>query len=356
MQTNQPEISSAEPVRERVNLLDLDRAGMAELINDKPYRAAQVFEWVFGRYAETIAEMTNLSKVLRAELDQKAEIRYPTLAGHQISLDGTEKFAYRLHDGHVIESVLIPDEDHATICVSSQVGCAMGCRFCYTGTLGFKRNLAVGEIMAQVLLPRKLYPKRNIRNIVFMGMGEPMLNFDNVIRSIAAITDQRGPDFSYRRVTVSTCGVIPGVTRLGRESRVSLAVSLNATTDEQRSQIMPINRKYPLKELMQALRDFELPKRRRITLEYVLLGGFNDSLADARRLIKLAGGLNAKVNLIPFNAWPGSDLKSPEPKNVMAFEQCLMDSPVTVMLRREKGSDILAACGQLAGGINAGTD
>ena len=330
-------------------------------LGEPKFRAMQIWQWLWQRMVRDFDSMTNISKDCREKLTAKAVITWPEVVTVEKSQDVTTKFLLRLEDGALVESVLIPSDSRDgvrrwTQCLSSQVGCAMGCRFCYTGTLGFKRNLAVGEIMAQVLLPRKLYPERNIRNIVFMGMGEPMLNFDNVIHSIAAIIDQRGPDFSYRRVTVSTCGVIPGVTRLGRESQVSLAVSLNATTDEQRSQIMPINRKYPLADLMAALRAFELPKRRRITLEYVLLGGFNDSLVDARRLIKLAGGLNAKVNLIPFNAWPGSELKSPEPKNVMAFEQCLMDSPVTVMLRREKGSDILAACGQLAGGINAGTD
>ncbi len=335
-----------------INLLDLDRDDIAALIDDKPYRASQIFEWVFGKYVTAIDEMTNLSKDLRQQLSEKAGIFYPEVVGRQTSSDGTEKFAYRTHDGHVIESVLIPDGDHWTVCVSSQVGCSMGCRFCYTARLGFKRNLTVGEIVAQIICPRRTFPERHIRNVVFMGMGEPLLNYDNVIKAIRIITDNRGPDFSTRRITVSTCGIVPGIEKLSDELPIGLAVSLNSSTDEQRSYLMPINKKYPQELLLATLKKYPLANRRRITIEYVLLGGVNDSVADARRLVRLLHGIKVKVNLIPFNPWPGSELQAPTADAVQAFEDVLRDSPLTVMLRREKGKDILAACGQLAGGVN----
>ncbi len=339
-----------------INLLDLDRDGIAGLIDEKPFRREQIFEWIFGKGVRSIDEMTNLSKELRSKLASKAEIVYPEIVGRQLSQDGTEKFLYRLADGREIESVLIPDRSHWTVCVSTQVGCAMNCKFCYTATLGFKRNLTPGEILAQVMIPRQVYPERFIRNAVFMGMGEPLLNYENVMQAVRVMTDGRGPDFSSRRITISTSGIIPGIRRLSDDEPVSLAISLNAVDHDTRELVMPINRKYPMDELMQAIRDFKLPNRRRITIEYVLLGGVNDSIQDAKKLVKLLHGIKAKVNLIPFNPWPGSELKAPSAEAVDAFEEYLKNSPVMVMRRREKGQDILAACGQLAGGVKDGID
>ncbi len=349
MQTNTT--SDAAPVPPgRRNLLDYDREGLKALFPDRPFRADQLFSWVFGKGVRDINAMTNLPRDLRAELSLTHEIAYPEVVGSQVARDRTEKLAYRLKDGAVIESVLIPEKDHWSVCVSSQVGCAMGCRFCFTATMGFRRHLTSGEIVSQVLYPIHAYPERAIRNVVFMGMGEPLLNYDNVIRAANIITDPEGPMISKRRVTISTCGIVPALLKLAGDTEVGLAVSLNAPDDETRSTIMPVNRKYPLAELIGALKAYELPRRRRITVEYVLIRGVNDSPAHAKRLIRLLHGLRAKVNLIPFNPWPESRLQAPDPADVLAFEDILRDSPFTVMLRKEKGKDILAACGQLAGG------
>ncbi len=332
------------------NLLDGDRACFATLLADKPYRADQVFQWVFQKGARSIDAMTNLPLGLRESLARTAEIVYPDCITRQVSCDGTEKLAYRLNDGHVIESVLIPEEEHWTVCISTQAGCAMGCTFCCTAGMGFRRNLSHAEIVAQVLYPLQAFPDRRISNVVVMGMGEPLLNYAALLQAIRTLSDPLGPKISRRHITVSTCGIVPGIVRLGQDIEVGLAISLNATTDETRSLIMPVNRRYPLETLMQTLRDYPLPKRRRITFEYVLLDGINDSRDDARRLVKLLHGLRAKVNLIPFNPWPGSPYGAPQPAAVEGFEHELRDRHITVMRRREKGQDILAACGQLAGG------
>lgn len=333
----------------KVNLLDCSRHDLELFFSDRPFRGGQVFSWVFSKGVREIDRMTNLPRDLRRGIARSFEIAYPRLAGRQVSRDGTEKLAYELADGHVIESVLIPEKDHWSVCISSQVGCSMGCRFCLTATLGFRRNLTVGEIVAQVLHPVHENPEKRIRNVVFMGMGEPLLNYANVTKAANIITDPDGLQISKRRVTISTCGIVPALRNLARDTEVGLAVSLNAPDDETRSSIMPVNRKYPLAALIDALKEYELPNRRRITVEYVLLRGVNDSPAHARRLIKVLHGLRAKVNLIPFNPWPGCTLEAPEPDVVAAFEARLKDSPYTVMLRKEKGGDILAACGQLAG-------
>jgi 23S rRNA (adenine2503-C2)-methyltransferase len=333
----------------RLNLLDCTRQDFEGLFPDKPYRGSQIFTWVFGKGVGDISQMTNLPKDLRGELAHKAEIAYPEVVGRQVSEDGTEKLAYSLKDGCIIESVLIPEKDHWSVCVSSQVGCPMGCSFCLTATMGFTRDLTSGEIVAQVLHPIHTYPDRQFRNVVFMGMGEPLLNYDNVISAANIITDPEGPQISKRRVTISTCGIVPALKNLARDTEAGLAVSLNAPDDETRSSIMPVNRKYGMTDLISALKEYELPSRRRITVEYVLIKGINDSPAHARRLIRVLHGLRAKVNLIPFNPWPGCTLEAPDPASVSAFEARLKDSPYTVMLRKEKGRDILAACGQLAG-------
>ena len=336
-----------------INLLDLDRDAINALIADRPYRGDQVFQWLYQKRIDDIAKMTNLSKELRERIACQAVIAYPSLGDHQVAADTTEKFAYRLGDGQIIESVLIPEEDHWTICVSSQVGCAMGCRFCCTATLGFKRNLSPGEILAQVLMPMQLYPDRLFRNIVVMGMGEPLLNYVNVVQAVRILADENGPDISTRRITISTCGIIPHLKTLWEDTHAGLAVSLNAAIDAKRSQLMPINAKYPLPQLIEALRAYPLPPRRRITIEYVLLGGVNDGLADAKALVKVLHGVRCKVNLIPFNPWPGAPFTAPEPDAVLAFQSYLKERDFSVLIRRERGRDIQAACGQLAGGLSA---
>lgn len=334
-----------------INLLNLDKEQMKSLFDDRSYRGTQVFNWVFGKAVPDIRDMTNLSKGLREELSKTAVISYPELVRTLVSSDGTEKLAYRLADGHVIESVLMPDKDHWSLCISSQVGCAMGCAFCCTATMGFKRNLEVAEIVSQVLSPLRAHPDRQIRNIVFMGMGEPLLNYDNVVKSIRILTDKDGIQFSKRRITVSTCGIIPKLNSLWKDSEAALAVSLNAPSAEIRERLMPVTKKYPFDELIEALKAYQLPNRRRITIEYVLVKGMNDRVRDARELIRILHGLKVKVNLIPFNPWPGCRLEAPDPDSVLAFEDKLKDSPFAVMLRKEKGRDIFAACGQLAGDI-----
>jgi 23S rRNA (adenine2503-C2)-methyltransferase len=335
-----------------INLLNLDKEEMRSLFPDKPYRGGQIFNWVFGKAAGHIREMTNVPRQLREDMSGTLTISYPEVADSQESSDGTQKIAYRLSDGRIIESVLIPEKDHWSICVSSQVGCAMGCRFCFTASMGFIRNLDVSEIVSQVLHPLRSYPDRSFRNIVFMGMGEPLLNYDNVIKAIRILTDMDGPQFSKRRITVSTCGIVPRLKGLTRDTEAALAVSLNAADDAVRQRIMPISRKYPLSDLMDALRASQLPNRRRITLEYVLIKGVNDSSRDVRELIRILHGLKVKVNLIPFNPWPGCEFQAPDHSAVLAFEQQLKNSPYAVMLRKGKGNDILAACGQLAGGVS----
>jgi 23S rRNA (adenine2503-C2)-methyltransferase len=333
-----------------INLLDLNRERLGLEFDDKPYRAAQIFTWVYGKGIDNIRSMTNLPRQLREEMSSRFTITYPKVVDRQSSSDGTEKLAYGLSDGTIIESVLIPEKDHWSICVSSQVGCSMGCTFCFTATMGFIRNLKLSEIISQVLYPIHAYPDRHFRNVVFMGMGEPLLNYENVVEALHIMTDPDGPGISKRRITLSTCGIIPALKSLGRDTHIGLAVSLNAATDAVRADIMPINRKYPLGDLIDALKAYQLPNRRRITIEYVLLKGINDSIADARQLIRIFHGLKVKVNLIPLNPWPGCTLEPPDEKTVLAFEEQLKDSPVAVMMRKEKGNDILAACGQLAGG------
>jgi len=333
-----------------INLLDLNRERLGLEFNDKPYRAGQIFNWVYGKGIADIREMTNLPRQLREEISSRFTITYPKVVDRQSSSDGTEKLAYSLSDGSIIESVLIPEKEHWSICVSSQVGCSMGCRFCFTATMGFIRNLELSEIISQILYPIHAYPDRHFRNVVFMGMGEPLLNYEHVLEAIRIMTDPEGPCISTRRITLSTCGIIPALKLLGKDTRVGLAVSLSAATNAVRSRIMPISNKYPLDDLIEALKAYQLPNRRRITIEYVLLKGINDSLADARQLIRTLHGLKVKVNLIPLNPWPGCALEPPDEKTVLAFEEQLKDSPVAVMMRKEKGNDILAACGQLAGG------
>jgi len=335
-----------------INLLDMDREQLDVMFDDKPYRGSQIFEWVFGKGIRDVVDMSNIPAKLREEISQKASIVYPEVIDSQISSDGTQKIAYRLYDGNIIESVLMEEKKHWSVCISSQAGCSMRCSFCCTATLGFIRNLSAGEILSQVLHPIHAFPDKKIRNVVFMGMGEPLLNYENVLQAVRIMTDRSGPQISKRRVTISTCGIIPKLKELCRDTDAGLAVSLNAPNNEIRQTIMPVSRKYPLEELIEALRGYQLPNRRRITIEYVLLSGINDSAAHARELIRLLHGLKVKVNIIPFNPWPGSGLTQPDRQTVNMFEEELKNSPIAVMVRKEKGKDIMAACGQLAGGKN----
>jgi 23S rRNA (adenine2503-C2)-methyltransferase len=288
--------------------------------------------------------MTNLSKDFRRELSLQSRITSLVPEKIEISLDGTKKYLFVLEDGSSIESVLIPEEDRATLCVSTQVGCAMGCRFCLTGSFKLMRNLSCSEIINQVCAVKET---DRITNIVLMGMGEPLANLDNVIPALKIMTCPDGFQISTRRVTVSTSGLVPEIEKLGSAVTVNLAVSLNATTDEQRDLLMPINRTYPIARLMAACRNFPLPNRRMITIEYVLVRGINDSIEDARRLVKLLRGIPVKVNLIPFNEYEGCEFKAPEQDSIDRFHSYLLEKNLTVITRASRGADISAACGQL---------
>jgi 23S rRNA (adenine2503-C2)-methyltransferase len=311
------------------------------------FRATQLFKWIYQQDAHSFEEMTNISKDLRAELAGTAFISDLVPEAVEEGSDGTRKYLFALSDGNAVEAVLIPDEGRNTLCISSQAGCAMACEFCLTGTFKLTRNLSTAEIVNQIMAVRREF---DIRNIVMMGMGEPLHNLDNVIPAIQIMIDGNGLQFSNRRVTVSTCGLVPEMERLGREvPSVNLAVSLNATTDELRDRIMPVNRRYPLRELLRACREFPLPGRRKVTFEYVMLGGLNDTLEDAKRLLRLTSDIPNKVNLIPFNEHEGCDFKAPARAAVDAFHKYLIDRHVTVITRDSRGGDISAACGQLKG-------
>jgi 23S rRNA (adenine2503-C2)-methyltransferase len=313
------------------------------------YRARQIFKWLYQKDAVSFAEMSNLSKEFRRELEDSAFISTSDTEAVEVSRDGTRKYLFRLADGNAIESVLIPEDDRNTLCISSQVGCAMACEFCLTGTFKLTRNLSTAEIVNQVCAVKR---EAEIKNLVFMGMGEPLANLDNVVRALRTITSQDGLQFSTRRVTVSTAGLVPELERLGKAVTVNLAVSLNATTDEVRSRLMPINRKYPLRQLLAACREFPLPARRMITFEYVMIDGVNDSLEDARRLVKLLSNIPSKVNLIPFNEHEGCSLRRSDQETIDRFHKYLLDKHFTVITRSSRGGDISAACGQLRGKLD----
>jgi 23S rRNA (adenine2503-C2)-methyltransferase len=317
----------------------------------KGYRAGQISSWIYKHYVVSFEEMTNIGKAERDQLAAVFSITAPSLLQAERSSDGTRKFLFGLDDGHTIESVLIPDDDRQTLCISSQVGCQQACRFCLTGQGGFIRNLVFSEITDQVLEVSHILKKdgaRGITNIVLMGMGEPLANFEEVIKAIRVITSDRALGFSGRRLTLSTNGLIPEIEALGRARvKVNLAVSLNATTDETRDRIMPVNRRYPLKDLLAACARFPLDPRRRITFEYVLLKGVNDTEDDALRLTRMIKGIKCKVNLIPFNPFPGSEYKRPDETAVKRFQKILQDRHFTALVRESRGRDISAACGQL---------
>lgn len=316
------------------------------------YRATQIFKWLYQNDARTFAEMSNVSKQLRDELQQTTVISNLDPEAVEVGSDGTRKYLFRLADGNSVESVLIPDEDRNTLCISTQAGCAMQCAFCLTGSFGLTRNLTTAEIVNQILSVRRDMP---VRNIVLMGMGEPLHNLDNVIPALQIMVEDNGLQLSTRRVTVSTCGLVPELDRLGQEVTVNLAVSLNATTDALRDRIMPVNKVYPLAVLLAALKRFPLPGRRKITIEYVLLGELNDTLDDAKRLVRLLSDIPCKINLIPFNSHEGADFKPPTRAALDVFHRYLLDRHFTVITRDSRGSDISAACGQLKGKLDQTT-
>ncbi len=332
--------------------LDELRAFAAGL-GEPRFRADQIFHWIHARGATSFDEMTDVSRPLRARLGELATLAPLALDEVQTSVDGTRKLRIGTHDGKTIESVLIPDGHKLTQCISSQVGCALDCTFCATATLGFGRNLTAGEIVDQVYRARALLaevePGRRITNIVYMGMGEPLHNYANVVRSLRLLTDEKGANFSHRRITVSTAGMVPAIEKLGREDvRPGLAISLNATTDAVRDEIMPINKKWNIAALLGAVKAFPLERRRRVTFEYVLLAGVNDSPADAARLARLLRGFPCKVNVIPWNPHPLAPFRRPEPAAIDAFQNEVKRQGLPAYLRAPRGDDIDAACGQLA--------
>jgi len=314
------------------------------------YRGRQIRKWLFNKLASSFDDMTDLPESLRVLLKEKVDITPLEQVMTLVSIDGTKKYLFKLRDGHFIESVLIPEKDHYTICISSQAGCAMGCRFCITAKQGLKRNLTSGEILDQVIqVKRSMEDPDRITNVVLMGMGEPLANYEAAIKAMGNLISEDGMNFSHRKITISTCGLAPEIRRLGRDITVNFAVSINAADDKTRSFLMPVNRKYPLKSLISACREFPLPNRRMITFEYILIKGINDCDEDAMNLIKLLSGLRAKINLIPLNSHPGLDIFPPPMERTLRFQETLIKNHFTAIIRKSKGQDISAACGQLSG-------
>src|SRR5262245_9731629 len=344
----------------KVNLLDLDRFALERWfasIGEKPFRARQVLRWIHQRAAEDFEAMTDIARSLRARLAEDAEIRAPAIVGDSTSADATRKWLLKVDGANAVDSVYIPETGRGTLCISSQAGCTLDCAFCSTGKQGFNRNLSTAEIVAQLwianrLLGRKQGAARPITNVVLMGMGEPMLNLDALIPALKLMLDDDAYGLSRRRVTVSTSGVIPGMDRLAEECPVALAVSLHAPDDELRDRIVPINRKYPLRELIRACnRYLERAPRDFITFEYVMLDGVNDSDAHARGLLGIAKKVRCKFNLIPFNPFPRSGFQRSSDARIRGFAQVLRRGGLTVTTRKTRGDEIDAACGQLAGDV-----
>ncbi len=359
----------------RPSLIGMTRAELAEALarasvpeKQRRMRAGQIWHWLYHRGATSFAEMTNIAKELRGRLDEEFTIGRPEIVTEQRSSDGTRKWLLRLARdergaAHEVEMVYIPEEDRGTLCISSQVGCTLTCSFCHTGTQRLVRNLTANEIVGQVMIARdglKEWPQqieamanppaggRYLTNVVLMGMGEPLYNFDNVKSAMEIVSDGEGLSLSKRRITLSTSGVVPEIPRAGAEIGTMLAISLHGTTDEIRNKLVPLNKKYPLKELLQACRDYPgLSNARRITFEYVMLKGVNDTPADAKRLVQLLKGIPAKVNLIPFNPWPGTQYECSEWEVIEVFAEILNKAGYASPVRTPRGRDIMAACGQL---------
>jgi 23S rRNA (adenine2503-C2)-methyltransferase len=349
-----PEVDEAG----RRNLVGLSREELTEAmaaIGQPAFRARQLWHWIYHRGATDFAAMTNISKEVRARLAERYALTRP-LAVHALqSVDGTRKWLLRFADGKEAECVHIPEEDRGTVCISSQVGCILTCKFCHTGTQRLVRNLAAAEIVGQLMIARDAFGEwpspaedREITNVVMMGMGEPLYNYDNVAAAIRVLMDPEGLAISRRKITLSTAGVVPMIKRCGEELGVNLAVSLHAVTDELRDEIVPINKKYPIAELLAACRDYPgVNNARRITFEYVMLKDVNDSPSDARELVRLLRGIPAKVNLIPFNPWPGAPFETSTPDAIERFANIVHEASLVGTVRTPRGRDIFAACGQL---------
>lgn len=348
-------------MEDRINLLDLDRKAMIRFFADlgeKPFRSSQILKWIHQVGISDINEMTNLSKILRAKLKEIAYIKAPEVKHEQISKDGTRKWLLEIDGGNSVEAVFIPEDGRGTLCVSSQVGCPLDCKFCSTGKQGFNKNLTVGEIIGQLWVANHQLGwvaggRQPITNVVMMGMGEPLLNFDNVIPAMDLMMDDFAYGLSRRRVTLSTSGIIPGIDQLKQISPVSLAISLHAPNDEIRQEIMSINKTYPLDKLLEACRRFTDVKEshNHITFEYVMLDGINDSEENARELVTRLRGIPAKINLIPFNPFPGSNYQCSSKSTINRFKTILIESGLIAVTRKTRGDDIDAACGQLVGQV-----
>ena len=345
---------------ERVNLFGLDRVRLRKFfvaLGEKPFRADQLMQWVYGHGVDRFEAMTNIAKRLREHLAQIAEVRVPALVTGQTSSDGTRKWLLRVDSGNSVEAVFIPEAGRGTLCISSQVGCAMDCSFCSTGKQGFNRNLSAAEIIGQVWFASRALAAepapREITNVVFMGMGEPLANFEAVVTAINILLDPFGYGLSKRRVTVSTAGLVPFIDRLRERCDAALAVSLHAPTNALRNELVPINRKYPLEQLMAACRRYVQGRDRRVhvTFEYVMLAGVNDQTTHARSLVRLIGDLPAKVNLIPFNSFADAGYQRSSPAAIAAFQDVLVRGGLLTTVRRTRGDDIDAACGQLVGRV-----
>ena len=335
------------------NILELNRKELISWLGSRKiesYRADQILKWIYLRQADRFDLMTDIAKDIRPVLEGHFTIGRLQKEKLEISKDGSQKYLFKLEDGKRIESVLIPERDHYTLCISSQVGCAQDCRFCLTARGGFQRNLSTAEIVSQVRdIKHQMEDSMPLSNLVFMGMGEPLANYKNLVRAIGVITDSSlGLGFAGRRVTVSTAGLVSRLAALGRDTKVNLAISLNATDNDTRNRLMPINRKFPIEKLLKACQHFPLPGGRRITFEYVLLKDVNDSVEDAHRLVKLLRPIKSKINLIPFNSYEGCQYQRPDEDTILRFQKILIDKNYTVMIRQSKGQDINAACGQLA--------
>ncbi|MBK9130342.1 MAG: 23S rRNA (adenine(2503)-C(2))-methyltransferase RlmN [Gammaproteobacteria bacterium] len=344
----------------KINLLNFDRHALEAFFvahGEKAFRASQVLQWIYQRGCDDFAQMSNLAKSLRGWLGERGEIRLPAIEREQRSRDGTVKWLLRLDDGNGIETVFIPEEDRGTLCISSQVGCSLNCSFCSTARQGYNRNLSTGEIISQLWIAQRAlraygYGERPITNIVLMGMGEPLLNFDNVVGAIGLMLDDFAFGLSKRRVTLSTAGVVPEIDHLREVCDVSLAVSLHAPNDALRDRLVPINRKYPLRELIAACKRYvDRQPRRRITFEYVMLAGVNDSVEHARELVRLLRGVPSKLNLIPFNPFPDSGYDTSAADAIDRFRDIAMAADIMTVTRKTRGDDIDAACGQLAGSV-----
>jgi 23S rRNA (adenine2503-C2)-methyltransferase len=351
-------VSETRCEQPRGDLVGLSREALAAEMAEfgaEPFRARQLWHWIYHRGAVDFAAMTSLSKTFREQLAGRYELRRPAISRSLTSIDGTRKWLLRFPDGEEVETVHIPEEDRGTLCVSSQVGCTLTCSFCYTGTQRLVRNLTADEIVGQVMIARDAlgeWPspqdERQVTNIVLMGMGEPLYNYENVAAALKIIMDPEGLSISRRKITLSTSGVVPMIRRCGEELAVNLAVSLHAVRDDIRDRLVPLNRKYPIADLLEACRGYPgASNARRITFEYVMLKGINDSPGDARELVRLLAGIPAKVNLIPFNPWPGAPYECSSDKAIEAFSDIVFAAGYSAPVRTPRGRDILAACGQL---------